>query len=73
MHAGEGMARRVLLRTMHETGVFDELEPDMRVLAVVALSHQVCSEMCVVLCCILFIVCVLCVLCVCAFSLFVCV
>ena len=40
MFSGEGLARRVLLRALQETGVYDELDPEMRVLAVVAMSHQ---------------------------------
>ena len=41
MFCGEGEARRALLRAIHETGVIDEMEPVLRVLAIVALSHQV--------------------------------
>ncbi len=41
MFSGDGVAKRVLLRAFHETGVIDDIEPSLRVLPLIALSHQV--------------------------------
>ena len=42
------MAQRVLLRAVHDTGMLDEIEPDLALFVCVALSHLVGVCVCVI-------------------------
>ncbi len=44
MFSGDTNCRHVLLRALQETGVLDDLEISLRILPLIALSHQVCPR-----------------------------